>query len=133
MEVSWQARATLVWFIVNAYMGLGSSPLEVILGVPPIQTMGRVISIKHYLKVLPLGVSREVELLVMRTSCTRTIYWTRFSSELTERWPLRYAFVAQMSKQRYTYFQAVILLTWILNVKLNTSSPCVTAVGPWST
>ena len=26
--------------------------LEVILGVPPIQTMGRVISIKHYLKVL---------------------------------------------------------------------------------
>ena len=37
---------------VGAVFHVHGAILEVILGVPPIQTMGRVISIKHYLKVL---------------------------------------------------------------------------------
>ena len=37
---------------VGAVFNVQGAILEVILGVPPLQTMGRVISIKHYLKVL---------------------------------------------------------------------------------
>ena len=46
-----------LWYRVSkaaarAVFNIHGAILEVILGVPPIQTMGRVISIKHYLKVL---------------------------------------------------------------------------------